>query len=116
MFVKLLQAKQEILIHKLLREKDMVLNKKNNQKDMQLEIIKRYYTYIFTNPEIGLSKKFKKNVLDSFQFTDCLYLFAIDKIHLVKEWNKNFWSLYTEIEKVLKIIPCHVLFLIYPQP
>lgn len=106
--LKLLQAEQGALINKLPRGKAMVLNGENNQKDMQLEIAKGGYTHIFTSPEIALSKKFKKNVLDSSQFTDRLCLLAIDEIHLVEEWGKGFRPLYAEIEKVRKRIPCHV--------
>lgn len=88
----------------------MVLNRENKQKDMQLEIAKKGYTHIFTSSEIAFSKKFKKNILDSSQFTDRLCLLAIDEIYLVKEWDKDFWLLYAEIKKVRKRIFCHVPF------
>ena len=58
--------------------------KKTIKKICSLKLQKGY-TYIFTSSGIVSSKKFKKNILDSFQFTDPIYLFAIDKIHLVGE-------------------------------
>lgn len=67
---------------------------------MQLEIAKKDYNHVFTSPKMVFSKKFKKNILDKFLFTDCFYLFTIDKIHLVKKQNKVFQPVYTEIEKV----------------
>lgn len=88
----------------------MILNRKNNQKDIQLEIAKKNilkYLQVLRS----LSKKFKKNVLDNSQFTDCLCFFTIDKIHLVKKCVKGFWLLYTKIEKVQKRISCHIPFL-----
>lgn len=78
----------------------MILNRENNQKDIQLKIAKKGYTHVFTTSKIAISKKFKKNILDSSQFTDCLYLLTIDKIYLVKEWDKGFSPLYAKIEKV----------------
>ena len=63
---------------------------------------------IFTSPEIALSKKFKKNVLDQSSFTDRLCLLAIDEIHLVDQWGQSFKPLDAEIEKLRKRIPCHV--------
>ena len=63
---------------------------------------------MFTSPEIAISKKFKKCILDHFSFTDRLCLLAVDEIHLVEEWGKNFRPMYTEIGKIRKRIPCHV--------
>ena len=82
---------------KLPQRKAMVLNGKNNQKHIQDEIAYIYYTHVFTNPEIALSKKFKKHVFEQFEFTDQLCLLAIDKIYLVDKWRKQFRSLYLEI-------------------
>ncbi len=62
----------------------------------------------FTSPEIALSKKFKKNVLDRSSFTDRLCLLVIDEIHLVDQWGQSFRPLDAEIEKLRKRIPCHV--------
>lgn len=61
--------------------------------------------YIFTSLEIALSKKFEKNALDNLEFTNWLFLFAIDKIYLVDQWEKTFCPLYTKIEKIQKEIP-----------
>ena len=97
--LKLLQVEQEELINKLLRWKAIVLNRENNQKDIQLEIANGGYTHVFISSEIAISTKFKKNILESFQFMDYLYLFAVNKIHLIKECGKSFQPLYAEIEK-----------------
>ena len=35
-------------------------------------------------------------------------MLAVDEIHLVEKWGKNFRLMYAEIEKVWKRIPCHV--------
>lgn len=48
-------------------------------------MVRRGYTHVFTNPEIVLSKRFKKSVLDQIFFIDRFTLLAIDKIYLVKE-------------------------------
>lgn len=48
----------------------------------------------------AISKKFKKRILDYFSLTDYLYLLAVDKIHLVKDWGKNFCLIYAKIEKI----------------
>ena len=63
MLLKLLQAEQKALINKLPRGKVIVLNRENNQKDIQLEIVDEDYTHIFTSPKIALLTKFKKNML-----------------------------------------------------
>lgn len=73
---------------------------KITKKNIQLKIVKKNYIHVFISPKIALSKKFKTNVLNSFQFIDCLCLLAINKIYFVKKWDKNFWPLYVEIEKV----------------
>lgn len=75
---------------------------------MLAEIANGRYTYIFTSPEIALSKKFKQNILDCHSFNKHLYFLAVDKIHLVEEWDKDFQPMYAEIEKVWKRIPCYV--------
>lgn len=49
-------------------------------------------------------KKIKKKTLYQHFFSDYLYLLAIDKIHLVKKWDKQFCFIYVEIEKVWKKI------------
>ena len=86
--LKLLQAEQSEMINHLPHGKAIVLNGENNQKHVQDDIARGNYTHVFTSPEIALSKKFKKHVLDRNEFTDRLCLLAIDKIHLVDEWGK----------------------------
>lgn len=63
---------------------------------------------MFISLEIAISKRFKKCILHHFSFVDCLCLLAVNLIHLVKEWGKNFYLIYPEIEKIQKRIPCHV--------
>ena len=75
---------------------------------MLAEIANGGYSHVFTSPEIALSKKFKRGILDHSSFTDWLCLLAVDEIHLIEEWGKNFRPMYAEIEKVWKRIPCHV--------
>ena len=106
--LKLLQAEQSELINQIPQGKGTVLNGENNTRNVLAGIANRGYTHISTSPEIALSKKFKSSVLDQSFFTDCLCLLAIDEIHLVEEWGKNFQPMYTEIEKVRKRISCHV--------
>lgn len=67
---------------------------------MFTEIINKKYSYIFIRLEIALSKKFKQNILNCYFFTKCLYLLAVNKIHLVEKQNKDFWPMYAKIEKV----------------
>lgn len=84
-FFKLLQVEQKVLINQFLIEKAIILNRINNQKDIQFEITKGGYTYKFKSLEIAFSKKFKKNILDNYQFIDCFYLFTINKIYLANK-------------------------------
>lgn len=78
---------------------------------MFTEVSKRRYTYVFTSPEIVISKKFKKCIFNHFSFTGCFYLLVVDEIHLVEEWGKNFCLMYVKNEKIWKRIPCHVFLL-----
>lgn len=96
------------MINRISQKRDIVLNRVNNNKWVLENIAQRGYTYVFTGPEIVFSKKFKNCNLDQTSFTDCLYLLAVDKIHLVEEWGKNFRPIYAKIEKVWKRIPYHV--------
>ena len=106
--LKLLQAEQSEKINFLPGGKGFVLNGENNTSNVLAEIANGGYTHIFTSPEIALSKKFKQNILDRHSFTERLCLLAVDEIHLVEEWVKDFRPMYAEIEKVRKRIPCHV--------
>lgn len=107
--LKLLQTEQSDMINmRLPKGNAIVLNGDNNQENIQQAIAIGNYTHVFTNPEIALSKKFNKNILDQNVFTDRLYLLAVDEIHLVEEWGKQFRPLYAEIEKVRKRIPAHI--------
>lgn len=53
-------------------------------------IITNNYIYIFTSPEISLSKKFNINLFYNSCFSTQFLLLAIDEIYLVKEWSKKF--------------------------
>lgn len=85
--------------------KAITLIKENNQHKTQQSIAKKAYTYIFSNFEIMLSKKFTLNVLDNLRFAKKLYLFIIDKIYLIEEWGKSFWPVYSKIEQLQKKYP-----------
>ena len=106
--LKLLQAEQSEMINRIPQGRGIVLNGENNNKRVLEDIAQGGYTHVFTSPEIALSKKFKNCILDQTSFTDRLCLLAVDEIHLVEEWGKNFRPMYAEIEKVRKRIPCHV--------
>lgn len=107
--LKLLQTEQSDMINvRLPKGNAIVLNGDNNQENTQQIIATGDYTHVFTSPEIALSKKFKKNILDQNVFTYRLCLLAVDRIYLVKEWGKQFRPLYAEIEKVQKRIPAHI--------
>lgn len=88
--LKLLQAEQSQTINRIPQAKAIVLNGENSQKSVLAEVARGGYTHVFTSPEIALSKKFKKCILDQHEFTDRLSLIAIDETHLVDEWGKNF--------------------------
>ena len=104
--LKLLQAEQSAMINKKLPNGHaIILNGNNNKENTQCEIARGHYTHVFTSPEIALSKKFKKNILDQHLFTDWLCLLAVDEIHFVEEWGRQFRPPYAEIEKVQKKIP-----------
>lgn len=53
-------------------------------------IDQKSYTYIFSSLKIVFFKKFKIYILNQIFFTDYLYLFFINKIHLIKKQDKNF--------------------------
>lgn len=108
MRLKLLQAKQNVMINCIPTRKAIALTCENNQKAVQETITKESYNHVFISPEIALSKKFKANVLDNPRFASKLWLLAIDKIHLVKEWGKGFCPLYGKIEKIWKRIPSQI--------
>lgn len=78
------------MINRILRGKRYCSHGKNNNKQVLEDIAQGDYTHIFTSLEIAFSKKFKNYILDQPSFIDCLYLLAIDEIHLVEEWGKNF--------------------------
>lgn len=88
--------------------KAIALTGKNNHKAVQQFMTWQDYIHIFTGSEIALLKKFKANVLNNPQFSNRLSLLAVDKIHLIKEWDKSFHPHYAEIEKIRKCIPSHV--------
>lgn len=106
--LELLQVKQSKIINHLPNEKAIILNRENNQKLIQDDITQENYIHVFTSLEITLSKKFKKHILDQNKFINRLWLLAIDEIHLVDEWEKQFRPLYTKIQKIQKQMPCHL--------
>lgn len=83
--LKLLQAKQNTMIHRIPNGKAIALIGKNNYKAVQQFIVCENYTYVFTSPEIALFKKFKANIPDDHRFASRLSILAIDEIHLVEE-------------------------------
>ena len=85
MFVKLLWVKQNYMINWIASGKAIALKRKNNNKAVQQTIACQNYTHIFTSFKIALSKKFKANVLDNFQFASCLSILTIDEIYLIEE-------------------------------
>lgn len=106
--LKLLRTEQSELINRFSGERSIVHNCENISNNMFTEISKRGYTYVFTSPEIAISKRFKKYILDQSSFTVCLCLLVVDEIYLVEEWGRNFCLMYAEIDKVQKRIPCKV--------
>lgn len=95
------------MINRIPNGKAIALTGENNQQSTQREIATGNYTHLFTSPEIALSKKSMKNLLDNALFSKRLCLLAIDEIHLVEKWGKSFRPLYAEIEKIRKRMPCH---------
>lgn len=73
------------MINRISQEKGIVFNRKNNNKCILEDIVKKRYTHVFTSSKIALSKKFKNSVLDSNSFTYHFTFYIIDKIYLVKE-------------------------------
>ena len=81
--LKLLQAEQSQTINHRPQAKAIVLNGENSQKNVLAKVTRGAYTHVFTSPEIALSKKFKKCILDQYKFIDRLSFVAIDETHLV---------------------------------
>lgn len=70
MSLKFLQVEQSEMINQLPNGRVLVLNDENNHKHIYKQATKGDYTHIFISPEIALSKKFKKNILDELEFSD----------------------------------------------
>lgn len=85
MLLKLFQAKQNAMINQIRIKKTIVLINNHNQKKTQQKIAKRFYPYIFSNPKIALSKKFKNNFFDNSLFTQRISFCIIDEIYLVEK-------------------------------
>lgn len=83
MLLKLLQAKQSIIINRIANAKSIILNGKNDLALVYRNIAKSRYTQIFTSLEIAFFKKFRTNVLNQSSFINRFYLLVIDKIQLV---------------------------------
>lgn len=108
--LKLLQIKQSKLINRKLPYGHInILNSNNNKKNTQYKIARGHYIYLFTNFKITVLKKLKKNIFNQYLSIDWLYLLEINEIHLLKEWVRQFRSLYIEIEKVQKKIITNIL-------
>lgn len=71
------------MINQIPNGKALLLNGKNNPKYIYKQAAKSGYTYIFTSPQITLSKKFEKNILNNSAVIDRLCLLAVDKIYLI---------------------------------
>lgn len=85
MLLKLFQAKQNAKINQISQDISIALTNKNNQQKTKQSIAKKTYIHIFNSAKIALSKKFKLNILNNLYFFKKLYLFAIDKIYLIKK-------------------------------
>lgn len=62
--LKLLQPEQYEIINQLPLGKAIMLNSENSQKNVFTKVARGHYTYVFTRPEIALSEKFKKCILN----------------------------------------------------
>ena len=108
MFLKLSHIEQNEIINWKPQGNKIVLNKKNNNKQVFDKIVQARYTHIFTSLEIILSQRFKNSGLDQIFFTDYIALVAVTEIYLVDKLGNNFWFMYAKIEKICKKIPCYV--------
>lgn len=73
------------MINQILQEKKIVLNKKNNNKQVLNNLVKRGYTHIFISFKIVFLKQLKNSVLDQIFCIDFFALLAINKIHLFEK-------------------------------
>lgn len=83
--LKLLKREQSEMIYYIPYKKGIVFNKKNNTKQILIDIAIENYSYVFTNPKIDFSKKFKQNILNKLLFINCFYSFAINEIYLIRK-------------------------------
>lgn len=75
----------------------IVLNKKNNQKDIQLIITKKNYTDIFSSLKIDFLKSSRR----IFWITLNLYIgYVFLLFYLIEKYSKAIWLLYAKIKKV----------------
>lgn len=83
--LKLLQAEQSELINRLLGRRSIILNSENSSNSVFTKVFNERYIHVFTSPEIAISKKFKKCILNYSSFTDRLCLLAVNETHQVEE-------------------------------
>ena len=85
-----------------------VLNGDTNTPGNRGNICRGQYTHILTSPEIALSTEFDREILRYPEFSNRISLLAVDELHLVQHWGKQFRPDYMNIAVIRKRLPADV--------
>lgn len=103
-----LEADQIHTIRKLkAKVNPCILNGETMTKQLLDEIKQGKYTHILTSPELALSNKSFREVLQTSIFRDRLILIAIDEAHLAHDWS-SWRGEYGRLGELRSILPLNV--------
>ena len=102
-----LQAEQQERL-KSIGGRPFVLNGETNSKANREIIRVGQYTHILTSPEIAISVDFNRDILRDPGFSSRIALFAVDELHLVQQWGREFRPDYMNIAIIRKRMPANV--------
>ena len=87
----------------------MHLKRRNDDEDLLNEILSGLYTHVLTSPEIAISNKEFRQVLQHPNVQQRLVLVAIDEVRLVEDWGS--WRKdYYKLGKLRSVVPRQVPF------
>ena len=102
-----LQVEQEQNL-KSISGRPFVLNGDTNSRANRERIRRGQYTHILTSPEIAITSEFNREVLRDSYFSSRIVLFAVDELHLVEHWGREFRPDYMNIAVIRSRMPANV--------
>ena len=102
-----LQFEQEQKL-KSIGGRPFVLNGDTNSKANREMIRHGQYTHILTSPEIAVTEEFNREVLRDSGFSSRIVLLAVDELHLVEHWGREFRPDYMNIAVIRSRMPANV--------